>query len=341
MKKILLLIISLFCLNCSSTFAIDEVIIVPTFSSKEQAQNRVWVGTFQLVWNDFMNEIVKKPIKFVDKNTKVVKQLNKQEFTADMLSEKDYYKKYGETSLALKQEIETAIMEKFGERSEILDKIDWTSNNRAYVVYAMLKKDFSFLKRFNQLAISDFGPYESKYFGINETSKAQLYSNVRVLFYDSPANYAVVLNTQSNDEVYLYRTNDNQSFDKLYKKMKKQAKRYKGNQNFVEGDKLKVPYLTFKKVLNYDFLCNRLIKNTNNLYLAKALQSVDFDLNEAGVKLKSEAALDVQFMSFMPRPVTEGRNFYFDNTFVIFLKEKNKEMPYFAARINDIILFNK
>jgi len=33
------------------------------------------------------------------------------------------------------------------------------------------------------------------------------------------------------------------------------------------------------------------------------------------------------------------RLFYFDDTFVIFLKEKEKKRPYFALRVNDITKF--
>lgn len=31
-----------------------------------------------------------------------------------------------------------------------------------------------------------------------------------------------------------------------------------------------------------------------------------------------------------------GRNFEFTDEFVMFLKEKNKRMPYFALKVNDI-----
>lgn len=326
-------------LSLNAVFAMDKIEAVETFSAKNLAENRVWVGTFQLVWNDVMDKVVKAPIRFVSGDQTAARALNKQEFTADMLSEESYYKAYGKTSLELKKQIEDDIMQKFGEKSEILDKINWTNPNSAFFVYSMLKKDFLFLNRFNQLTAGDFGPYYTEYFGIDETSREQLYDNVRVLFYNSPEDFAVALSTQTNDQVYIYRTNENKPFNKMYKKMNKETQKYKGNHHFVEGDKVKIPYLSFKKDVNYDELCGREIKNTDRLYFAKALQTVDFELNESGVKLKSEAAADICLMSFMPKAPKAGRNMTVNNTFYMFLKEQNKEKPYFAARVKDLILF--
>ena len=31
--------------------------VLPTMQSKTNVQDRVWVGTFQIVWNDFMDKI--------------------------------------------------------------------------------------------------------------------------------------------------------------------------------------------------------------------------------------------------------------------------------------------
>ena len=241
MKKIIATLICLLSLNIN-VLAAENIEFVKTFSANNNAQNKVWVGTFQLVWNDFVNDILKAPVKFVSGSQKEAKLLNKQEFTQNMLSEDSYYKTYGKTSLALKGEIENAIMEKFGEKSEILDKIDWTKSNGAYFLYVMLKKDFEFLQKFNQLTAGSFGAnnYQTKYFGINETSKNQLYKNVKVLFFNGAEDFAVELKTQSNDIVILYRTDKNKSFNTLYKDMNKKTFKYKGSNSFVLGDKIKI-----------------------------------------------------------------------------------------------------
>ena len=238
MKKIIATLICLLGLNIN-VLAAENIEFVKTFSSNNNTQNKVWVGTFQLVWNDFVNEILKAPVKFVSGSQKEAKQLNKQEFTQDMLSAESYYKTYGKTSIELKNTIENAIMEKFNEKSEILDKIDWNKPNSAYFLYVMLKKDFDFLQKFNNLASGNFGTnnYQTKYFGINETSKNQLYKNVRILFFNNPKDFAVELRTQSNDIVMLYRTDKNQSFNSLYKEMNKKSSKYKGNNNFNSCNK--------------------------------------------------------------------------------------------------------
>ena len=76
-----------------------------------------------------------------------------------------------------------------------------------------------------------------------------------------------------------------------------------------------------------------------NLVINQAMESIKFDMNNKGVKLKSEAGLTAEVTSLLPPEELVPRLFYFDNTFVIFIKEKNKNKPYFALRVNDITKF--
>ena len=91
----------------------------------EITTNSIWCGTFQLVWNDMVNNVVKQDVVFTPQE-KIVENLNKQTFKEDQLSEKDYYKVYDLLTLDLKEKIEKAIKEKFNEKSNILDSIDWS-----------------------------------------------------------------------------------------------------------------------------------------------------------------------------------------------------------------------
>ncbi len=343
MRKIVLTLIAMMMFT-SSAFAFwkknpeTELVVMPVFSTETQDQNKVWAGTFQLVWNDLMDNVVKAPIAFTDGSSQLAEELNRQEFTKEILSDNSYYIAHGVANTNLKNQIDTALMEKFNETSELLKAMDWSGKN--YLVYAMLKKDFEFLNAFDELKKEKFGTLNKEkvqYFGIDENSQKELKNNVKVLFYNGPEDFAVELGTKQNDKVLLYRTNDNKSLAALYEDMMNKTNEYTDSSKFGDNDRLKVPFISFKSLNQYPEIQGKTIQNTD-LTIDQALQSIDFKMDNKGVKLKSEAAL-IMKMS-MPMPVLrEPTDFYFDDTFVMFLIEKDK--PYFALRVADVAALNK
>lgn len=343
MKKIVTLITVLL-LASSVTFAKtpQTLDVLPLMSSQSNHADRLWVGTFQLVWNDLMDGIVKGPVKFTNGTPQLVKALNKQSFTANDLSESSYYKTYGETSPELKTQIETAIKEKFDETSDVLDGLDWSKGEGKYTVYAMLKKDFKFMTAFDKLKPARFARSLAKvnFFGIDNNSNKILDDMVHVLFYNSSNDFAVAIITDGPDILYLYRTNDNKTFDKLYADMQNKESQYVGNREFSSKDELKVPDINLYRMKSFDELCNHNIKGTN-FEIGQAIETVDFKMNNEGVKLKSEALIMTKMSALLPGEVSKPRKFFFDDTFVMFLQESDKEKPYFALRVHDVSLINK
>ena len=102
---------------------------------------------------------------------------------------------------------------------------------------------------------------------------------------------------------------------------------------------LKVPYMSLKQETSYPQLCGKEIQNTDKLYIAQALQTVDFNMNNSGVRLKSEALMDIKTCSINIPVESWGRNFFFNKTFYLFMKEKSKDTPYFAIRVQDMNLY--
>ena len=172
----------------------------------EISKDSVWCGTFQLIWNDLKNEIVKKDIVF-NPQMQVVENLNKGTFTTNDISEESYYKKYGIQTIELKKEIEKAIKEKFNEESEILGEFNWEGNNtNEFFLYSMLKKEFQFEKVFTELERSTFAEYNNvQYFGINSNTKKEVRKQVEVLYYNSSEDFAIKLVTKQNDEIIIAR----------------------------------------------------------------------------------------------------------------------------------------
>ena len=309
--------------------------ITPTYTSKLSSTdtNKVWCGTFNLVWNDFMNDVIGRKIEFEDGPSELADELNKQSFTANELNPNSYFKTHGVATFDLKSQIENGIKQKFNENSQLIDRIDWNDSN-GYVLYAMLKKEFNFLEPFSTAIVSlKFNNSETrvKCFGVDSSNNPIASKNVEVLFYNSEDDFAIKLKTKEGEEVILYKTTgENKTFEENYQEIKKQQSNYSGKTTFEKDDMLRIPFIKVDDEINYDELCGKEIKNSK-YYIKQALQTIDFELNNVGGSVKSEAVIDAT-----TKALTENaRKMIFDSDFILYLKEENKEQPYFALKVDN------
>lgn len=300
-----------------------------------------WCGSFNLVWNMLKNDLAKKDIIF-DNMTKTIENLNKGTFNEDQLDEDSYYSTYGFKTKKLKSDIEKAIKEKFNETSDILDSFTFTEDSNDYFLYTMLKKEFKFKYAFDELENGDFGNYKDvKFFGIDENTDDKIRNQVKVLYYNGKDHFAVKLNTKTNDEVLLVKGHKGITFYDIYNYMLKENIAYEGNEYFGDNDTLKVPNLKMDEIKEVKEVENKsfYFADGRSWQIDKALQTIKFELDKTGGKIKSEAAMSLRETAVMIDEPEEIRNFEIDNDFVIFLKEKDAGYPYFAAYISDITKF--
>lgn len=337
----------------TSLSSTEEITTVLTLDD-EITDNTIWCGTFQLIWNDLKNDLAKQDIVF-NPQLKVVENLNKETFTTKELSEASYYKKIGTPSLKLKEEIEKAIKDKFNETSDILDDFDWENRDPLdYFLYVMLKKEFQFEKAFEELENGKFRDYDNvKYFGIKSDETGELKQQVDVLYYKSKDDFAVKLRTKQEDEVILCKNPEGKTFGEIYNNIldKTEVKVYNMPTNqdnyeaikvygeLKEGELLKVPNIKLKEKNEITEIEDKkfLFSNGEVYSIEKALQTIEFELDRTGGKIKSEAGMMVKNESVAI--MDEIREFSIDDTFAIFLIEKGKDKPYFAGKINDITKF--
>ena len=318
------------------TAKVNTKLSIVTSLEDEITSNTAWCGTFNLIWNDLKNELAKQDIIFNPQPT-MVDNLNKGTFNTSYLSEDSYYKVYGNPTPALKKQIEKAIKDKFNETSSILDNFNWDgATEKDYFLYTMLKKEFEFPKVFTNLDNGNFGKYKNvKYFGIDSNTKKDVREQVEVLYYNSGSNFAVKLNTKQNDEVIISRGNTENNFGDIFKGIIEKSHKYEGSKSFEKTDKLKIPKISFNLKQEITEVENKpyTFSNGDIYYIEKALQTIEFDLDEKGGRIKSEAGMINKLAEIIPE---EPRDFIVDDTFTIFLKEKGKDLPYFAAQISDI-----
>lgn len=325
------------------------VSVVPTMDNNIES-DASYCATFQLIWNDLKNEVVKTDINFEEQND-FAESLNKEDFKEADISNDMYYKVYGLKTLKLKKQIEDAIWKKFKQKSDILDKFNWDDDAldqgridyQRYFFYTMLYKEFSYPYAFDVLNNSHFNnQYDDiKYFGISSNSDSKLYNQVKVLYYNSEDDFAIKILTKENDEIIFNVNPKGNTFKEIYDNLNKNANNYKDATFFRNGDTLRVPYLDFKLLKEYEELEKKPFYDLsgNKYEILQALQSIQFEINEKGGKIKSEAAMDVFKSSAAFNP--EERHFTINKTFAIFLKEKNQAKPYFASKVTDIKKFQQ
>lgn len=314
--------------------------VVATLSDKI-SKDTSWCPTFQLIWNDFKNAIVKEDIKF-DEKLDILDNLNKEEFTTKDISDNYYYKIYGRKNLELKSKIENAIKEKFNQKSDILDQFDWSSDALdsgedvidRYFLYSMLYREFEFNKKFDTFNDKFKDIKNVEYFGIIKEND-EIRDQIKVYYYNDENDFAIKLITKNNDEVIVIKNPKGETFEEIYNNIKG-----KETTDFNSDDNFMMPKIDFNVLREYNELENKEIETIDGIYtIEKAIQSIKFSLDEKGGKVKSEAGMDVKFETTASDK--KIRNFYVDDTFALLLKESNKEKPYFALRVDDISKFQQ
>ena len=293
----------------------------PSYQSTldENTINNLWVGTLDLAWKKLENQLGKERIDLEDGNLPIVDDLNSSTFTKDMLDSNDY-------NITVERTI-----------------------TNGYKIDTSLNKELHFLEVFDNFSNDytwTFGDSEEfiKYFGINNASSEEINKNIEVLFFnrndDNSAmsdDFAIKLKTQEGDEIILYRTNENKNFDEYYKDIQEKTNAYTENREFAEDDELRIPYVRVNGMIAHNELYNKYIKDTNGLYFTDVIQNVNFYLNEKGCNLSSQVTMVTEYLSTS----INARYCYFNDQFVIFMKEANSSQPYFALKVDNTDILEK
>ncbi|MFR8232933.1 MAG: RNA polymerase sigma factor [Clostridia bacterium] len=298
-----------------------KVTMNPSYQStlNENTINNLWIGTLDLAWKDLKEKLGMDKIEIEGENPQIVNDLNKSTFSKEMLDSNDY-----------KINVERTV-------------------TNGYKIDATLNKELNFLEIFDNFSNDynwTFGDNNEfiKYFGINNASSEELNKNIEVLFYNKISNensfsndMAIKLKTKEGDEIILYRTDDQKSFDEYYNDIQVKANQYTGKKEFSKKDELRIPYIRINGMISYDELYDKEIKNSDGLCIYDVIQNVNFSLNEKGCNLSSKATMVTEYRSAS----LETKYCYFNDTFIVFMKEQNCDKPYFALKVDNTDILEK
>ena len=148
----------------------------------------------------------------------------------------------------------------------------------------------------------------------------------------------MILHTKEQEDVILVRGIEEENFHTMYQTLQEKKDTFTGKTVIdSEGDSLKIPNLTVKTKTAFDELPKGAYLYWTDFYLHDVAQTIDFSLDRFWGKVLSEA-----FMEVVKESIPDNlRDFYFDQEFVLFLKEQDKDLPYLAVKVSDIDLFQR
>jgi hypothetical protein len=315
----------------------------------EPGNNLIYCSTFQIAWNMLQDGIVREEIK-LSGDPPIAKMLNKQRSTAKDLSEDCYVAMVGELTEEFLRRINNALKEKFGDQAPDQVKETILPGVPQIFSYAYLYKNLQFPLEFESLENpvhfhSQDTVTDVKAFGIEKLSDAnkELGKQVQVIEYEREAGYAsapksfiIGLKSKSeNDQIILACVEPEANLLETIEMVSKKVEQAPPA-SLKPDETLQIPKLDFNVDHSFSELTNRNFLNEGweGWFISKATQWIRFKLNEKGAVLKSEARIVM-----LKGPIS--RRFVFDKPFLIYLKQKEAEYPYFAMWVDNAELLMK
>jgi hypothetical protein len=300
-----------------------EKTLVPT-------ENLIYCSTLQLAWNELSNFMKGKITLGDDVQTKtVVDSLNAMGFKKEYLDESCYLASADLVGNGMVEKITRELKERFNEKS----KFDFSGlNPNDIMAYAFLLKILPFEQKFDEIKTLEFNGTPVKAFGIKvrTDSPRKLLNQIRILHYENEDEFTISLKTKS-DFIILAKLKPQATLKETLDAVKIGSPYYIQNK-----ENLEIPKISFDKTQGFAELCGKIISVNGfatTYCIAQALQAIKFELDEEGAKLRSEAIFVAKrcCASFEQKP----RNFIFDKPFLMCLKQKMSDQPYFVAWVGD------
>lgn len=304
--------------------------------------NVLWCGTFQLTWNEICS-LLGENLHFRGQEPASVGALNQKLFQKDDLDSASYVALADYVKNGIYGKIQRELEKKFGGAASphFLPRPANAFMPNDIVSYAYLFKNLEFANPFEKLDQPlVFRDVEIPSFGINEEYKAgqdKLREQVSILYYENRDHFAVELKTKSQgDRLILVKMDPAKTLEKTIAAFNDQVKTAKPISAEFVGLMLKVPKLNFditRIFKELEGLPLALQKTTDAHQITSAVQNIRFQMDEKGVRLKSESHISIGCSA-------SGREIIkyfliFDKPFLILLQRTEAKVPYFALWVDN------
>lgn len=326
----------------ASAEQLSATVIPPHLEEPIQSgRNVLWCSAFQLVWNEVC-ELIGEDVHFYE-DPPMVPILNKKTARKSDIDDASYVALAGFIRDGILQRIRSELNKKFKGRAypRLIPSREGL-RPQDIVGYAYLFKNLEFPQRFERLekAIS-FANTRVACFGIGEGFKSghlNMYEQVSILSYENRDDFVIELKTKSEaDQVILAKVAPAETLGGTIAQITDCISQATSTE-MQTGDILKVPKFNFDLHRKYKELLGRNLKVRNpdiakDLLVLAAEQLIRFQMDEKGVRLRSESSKT--FGCSAPSSPRPQHIMIFDKPFLIMLKRRDAQRPYFALWVDN------
>jgi hypothetical protein len=305
-------------------------------------RNYAYCATFELAWDDARRLGSGGSLR-LHGNPPLATALNQHTFRRQNLSAGSYVARAGPGSEAfrdqLRQEIE-CVSPGFQPRL-----VDLDGQDHVVQIYAYLHKSLPFSVAFDKLSealrfdtgektleVASFGAPEPR---LDDGRSEQMESQVTILDYVSDDDFVLRLSpAETRDEIILAKIQPAETLEETITSVRRRIAKpdpQHTDKHFLSTEPLAVPVLECCIERHFREITDRQIIGSD-LYISRAIQVIQFQLNESGARLESEAIM-LGDNGHVPHTPAGKRKFVFSRPFLIYLIEQNADQPYFAAWI--------
>jgi len=334
-----------------------DTVIVPTLDIPHpENKNVIWCSSFQLAWNKMKDDVIGEPVKVVGAE-ELAACLNTARQTEADLEADSFYAAAGRVKEGIIDKIRKGMAAKFPSHSVpdfnevaaypngILSYSYLTANVPFKYPFRHVKREFTFTDSNGvETNVGAFGVW-----GVDSCYK-RMREQVEVLYVqedwdaDDPdlrmKEFVIDLCKHSKPYQVVAAVVEPegslaQTLDYVRAKIadSRLQKRYKHMSVLDSVDALMVPEMFWEIDHPFDELIGKIVANANPaMPIVEARQAIKFRLDRYGAMLESEAMI---FAAAMPR------DFIFNRPFLVYMKRRDSERPFFVMWVDNAELLNK
>jgi len=300
-------------------------------------RNTLWCASFQIAWDNAAARYG-TPLRLLP-GSKLADGLNKKRFDPNAIDSASIVTVEGYANTDFYKKIAEKKSRSSGGASKVVKALKASAQPTDFVFYAKLEKELHFGVPFGKLGAVKLGDHSVPWFGFTpeQLNTEPLLQQVGIHHYQSETDFVIELfSKESEDQLLLVKFATPPKT--LEEARQKSLQRVLKQPPFADGrDLLAVPNLSIEEMDHFSALEGCSVVG-QTVILRKALQSIDFKMDEKGVKLRSESTLS--FGCSMQKHI-KPRLLVLSPPFAVILKRKNATQPYFMAWIGNADLLKR